>query len=180
MVKALSLFVFNVFINVSFGQTINAGADQDICDGECADLSATYTGGGVPTDYTVADITYAPDPYGGTTVSLTDDSQTGLLPIGFDFCFYGNTYSDFVICSNNWIGFSAGETSTWVTTAIPAVAGAPRNCIMGPWHDINPSVGGTISYDVYGAAPFRRLVVTYETVPMFSCGGLLFTSQIII
>lgn len=180
MIKALSLFVFNVFINVSFGQTINAGADQDICDGECADLSATYTGGGVSTDYTVADITYAPNPYGVTTVSLTDDSQTGLLPIGFDFCFYGNTYSDFVICSNNWIGFSAGETSTWVTTAIPAVAGAPRNCIMGPWHDINPSVGGTISYDVDGVAPFRRLVVTYETVPMFSCGGLLFTSQIII
>jgi hypothetical protein len=94
MVKALSLFVFNVFINVSFGQTINAVADQDICDDECADLSATYTGGGVPTDYTVADITYAPDPYDGTTVSLTDDSQTGLLPIGFDFCFYGNTLAN--------------------------------------------------------------------------------------
>ncbi|UPT66185.1 MAG: PKD domain-containing protein [Sphingobacteriales bacterium JAD_PAG50586_3] len=92
---------------------------------------------------------------------------------------FGNTYNNFYISSNNWIGFSPGQTSTWVTVPIPTNSGAaPRNCIMAPWQDINPGLGGQIRYAVYGTAPFRRLVISYYNVPMFSCTGLLYTSQI--
>jgi gliding motility-associated-like protein len=162
--------------------SIDAGEDVSVCPPECATLTATYVGGGGNTsDYTISDIPFAADPPGGTSVSLSDDTQTGFLPIGFDFCFYGNTYSEFIICSNNWIGFSGGETSTWITSPIPDASGSsPRNCIMGPWHDINPGVGGTITYEVLGTAPSRRLVVSYDNVPMFSCTDMEFTCQIII
>ncbi|MCG8574124.1 MAG: PKD domain-containing protein [Flavobacteriales bacterium] len=169
-----------------FSQTLDAGIDDTICPPETATLTATFAAGpgtDVPstTSYLVSDIPYAPDAYGGTAVVLTDDSQTGLLPIGFSFDFYGNTYTDFVICSNNWIGFSSGETSTWVTNTVPSAAiDRPKNCIMGPWQDINPGTGGTIQYQTLGVAPCRRLVVTYETVPMFSCTALIFSAQIII
>lgn len=192
MKKALLALVFSFsFISYSVAQWIDAEPEsQVVCGGTPATLTATITPpgtGGAPgslptTSYAISSIPYNPDPLtAGTFVSLTDDSQTGLLPIGFNFCYFGNTYSQFIIGSNNWIGFQTGETSTWVTTAIPNSTGtAPRNTIMGPWQDINPGAGGTVSYAVYGTAPFRRLAVSWNNVPMFSCTGQLYSSQIII
>lgn len=166
-------------------QTVDASPEtQNICFGASANLTATYSGPVVTstTSYAVSTVPYAPDPLtAGTAVALTDDSQSGLLPIGFNFCFFGQTYTQFIIGSNNWIGFSTGQTSTWVTTAIPNNTGAaPRNTIMGAWQDINPGVGGTVKYQVYGVAPNRRLSVSWNNVPMFSCTGQLYSSQITI
>jgi gliding motility-associated-like protein len=167
-------------------QTVDASPEvSNICFGASANLTATYSGPVVTatTNYTISTVPYNPDPLtGGTSVTLSDDSQTGMLPIGFNFCFFGNTYSQFIIGSNNWIGFQSGETSTWVTAAIPNTSGtvAPRNTIMGAWQDINPGVGGTVKYAVYGVAPNRRLSVSWNNVPMFSCTGQLYSSQIII
>ncbi len=152
--------------------SVNAGPDVTICAPNCTTLTATAVPSNQTTSYTQAVIPYAPDPFNvGTAVALTDDSQTGLLPLPFPFCYYGTVYNSFVIGSNGWLGFSA-TTSTWViTNPIPDASGAsPRNCIMGPWHDINPSVGGTIRYQTYGTAPCRRLVVSWNQVPMYSCG----------
>ncbi len=180
------LFVLALFVGVNVGAqtSITACPDTIICPTSgCANLYASYVmaGGGGATSYAITDIAYAPDAYAGTAVGLSDDSQSGMFPIGFTFCYYGNTYTNFVICSNGWIGFTAGMTSSWVTTTVPTVgAGTPRNCIMGPWQDINPSVGGQIRYQLLGVAPFRRLVVSYINVPMYSCTGLLATQQIII
>ncbi|MEY3443917.1 MAG: hypothetical protein RLZZ519_2198, partial [Bacteroidota bacterium] len=46
---------------------------------------------------------------GGTSVGLTDDAITGALPIGFNFNFYGNVYSQFVISSNGFISFNTAS-----------------------------------------------------------------------
>lgn len=170
----------------STAQTVDATPEiSNICFGNTATLSATYAGPVVTatTNYSISNIPFAPDPMTlGTSVTLTDDSQTGLLPIGFNFCYFGNTYSQFIIGSNNWVGFSSGQTSTWVTAPIPVAGGitAPMNTIMGAWQDINPGVGGTVKYAVYGTAPFRRLSVSWNNVPMFSCTSQLYSSQIII
>jgi len=181
LIKYISLFLLVISLR-SVAQTVDASPEvSTICFGATANLTATYAGPAVTatTNYTPSTIPYAPDPFSGTNVSLTDDTQTGFLPIGFSFCFYGQTYTQFIIGSNNWIGFSAGQTSTWVTTAIPTNAGtAPMNTIMGAWQDINPGIGGTVSYAVYGTAPNRRLVVSWSNVPMFSCTGQLYSSQI--
>lgn len=163
------------------GQTINAGPDQSITCGSTTTLTASFTQTQSSSQYAVSPIAYNPDSYTqGSIVSLGDDQNTtSPLPIGFSFCFFGNTYTNFYISSNNWIGFSPGQTTTWVTVPIPTNSGAaPRNCIMAPWQDINPGLGGQIRYAVYGTAPFRRLVISYYNVPMFSCTGMLYTSQI--
>jgi gliding motility-associated-like protein len=160
---------------------VNAGIDQTICAPNCATLNMTYLQANATTSYTQAVIPYAPDPFNvGTTVALTDDSQTGLLTLPFTFCFYGTAYNQFIIGSNGWVGFTA-TTSTWViTNPVPDGSGAsPRNCIMGPWQDINPSVGGTIRYQLYGSAPCRRMTVSWLNVPMYSCGTPA-TQQIIL
>lgn len=178
-------------INYIKAQAIDAEPEvSTVCGGGSATLTATVIPAGSPgapgslptTDYLISSIPYNPDPLtAGTPVTLSDDSQTGLIPIGFTFCYYGNNYTQFIIGSNNWIGFQTGETSTWVTVPIPNNTGAaPRNTIMGPWQDINPGVGGTVRYQMYGTAPFRRMSVSWNNVPMFSCTGQLYSSQIII
>jgi gliding motility-associated-like protein len=147
-----------------------------------ADLSQCVAGTNPnqTTNYGVSNITYSPDSYtNGNSVFLGDDAISTAIPIGFNFCYFGQTYNTFYIGSNNWVGFSAGQTTTWVTTPIPNGTGsAPMNCIMGPWQDINPGIGGTIKWAVYGTAPCRRLVISYYQVPMFSCTSQLYSSQI--
>lgn len=163
------------------GQTvINAGPDQNITCGASATLTAQVTQAPLSTStYNISTTAYNPDPFNqGTQITMGDDVVNGPYNIGFNFCYYGNNYSSFYIGSNNWIGFSPGQTATWMTIPIPTTGAAPRNCIMGPWQDIHPGLGGQIRYQVYGTAPFRRLVVTYNQIPMFSCTGLIYTSQI--
>ncbi len=182
--KKLFLIVTALFLVLNVygqGPSIDAGEDQSICPPECVDITAIFEGGGGNTsDYDVMAIPFAPDPYAGTPVILNDDDINGPLPIGFDFCFYGNTYSEVYICSNGWIGFSDGPTA-FTSEAIPSVdVNVPKNCIMGPWYDIDPGDGGEIRYQVLGIAPSRRFVVSYIDVPHFLCGDHLETYQITI
>ena len=151
--------------------------------------SGALSGGGAGNGcYAVSqNIAYNPDPYNiGTIVSFPDDEFSNVLPIGFDFCFMGTIYNQFVISSNGYITFEtacAGGYSTWVTSAIPAVTPDEiRSSILGPWQDIDPSVGGNLRYTTLGTAPNRRLVVNYQNIPMFSgsCNSQLFTGQITI
>jgi gliding motility-associated-like protein len=164
--------------------SIDAGPDQTICPPNCATLTATFTGGNGTSDYTVSAIPYNPDPFNaGTTVTLSDDAVSGALPIGFTFCFYGNNYTQFYIGSNGWISFSPGQATSFTSSSIPsALATVPKNCIMGPWQDWHPGIAGGpyIRYITQGVAPNRRLIVSFNQIPFFSCTSTLGTFQIII
>jgi gliding motility-associated-like protein len=185
MLKSIQLSVwFVMFFLMQFafaqGPMINAGPDVTICLPGSTTLTATVVDIRDPTAYTQTVIPYTPGPFsGGSTVSLSDDTQSGSIPITFPFCFFGISYTNCIIGSNNWLGFVTGQTSTWVTVPIPNnTGGAPRGTIMGPWQDINPGIGGTVRYYVDGVAPFRRFVLAYQNVPMFSCTSQSYTSQI--
>ena len=189
--KRKLLFLAGLFFGISkiYSQTIDASPEtQTICGGGTATLTAVVTpgggGGSAPTNsYAISSIPYAPDPYNtGTFVTLSDDSQTGALPIGFTFCFFGTNYTNFYIGSNGWIAFSPTAT-TFTSAPIPSVAAAiPKNCIMGPWQDWHPGIAGGpyINYQTLGTAPNRRLVVSWNNNPMFSCTSVTGTFQIVI
>ncbi len=166
---------------------ISAGPDQTICAPNCANLTGTYVDSKLPgtgaNAYTIATIPYAPDAYNvGTAIALSDDQWSQVIPIPFNFCFYGNTYNQCLIGSNGIVTFNLGTAGGYCTWPIPAT-NAPSNtygfsnCIMGPWHDMNPGVGGQIRYTTYGSAPCRRFVVSWYQVPMYSCGTPL-TQQV--
>lgn len=107
---------------------------------------------------------------GATSVNLGDDNGTAALNIGFDFNFYGNTYSQFYIASNGFLSFS-GTGMTGAVSRTPTVlptAGIPNNIIAVVWGDLDPSAGGTIKYQVFGNAPNRKLVVEYLNVPYYN------------
>ena len=137
------------------------------------------------TNYAVYQIPYNPDPFmAGTLVPGTnvDDGHSSVIPIGFSFFYYGAYFDSLVVSTNGYLTFDtsfAGAYSPYSTFVIPSTS-APFNAIMAPWQDINPGVGGEIRFAVNGTAPFRRFVVSYHNIPMFSCTSLLFSQQIIL
>jgi gliding motility-associated-like protein len=188
--KIINLIIFLVIGYQSLSQNCPyLGPDQFLPCGVnsttlTADLSQCGPGGANPnqtTNYTVSSIPYVAQTNTGTNLTMSDDSQQGPFNIGFNFCFYGQTYTQFYVGSNGWISFSGGQSVTFTSAAIPNTgATVPKNCIMGPWQDWHPGQGGQIRYQVSGVAPCRKLTVSWIGVPMFSCTGNQGTFHIVI
>ncbi|MGI9192184.1 MAG: gliding motility-associated C-terminal domain-containing protein [Chitinophagaceae bacterium] len=170
-------------------QTINAGPDITVpaCQ-PCTTLKATTTAPSVGTNnYTVSQITYTPYPFfGGTTIPLNiDDRWSAVYTIPFDFCYFGNTYTQFIISTNGQISFNINQANTFNPWSFNGVAPLPNaafvaahNSIMSPYHDILPTGQNIMSYNTFGTAPNRVFVVSWNNSPMFSCTNLLATQQI--
>ena len=123
---------------------------------------------------------FAPLPGTGTPVFLSDDQVSSALPIGFNFTFYGNTYSDFYISSNGFITFTDDGHSGCCSGQFVPNSNSPNNLIAFAWEDLNPSIGGTIDYFTTGSAPDRVLVMNFTDVPLFGGGGSPVTSQVLL
>ncbi len=154
---------------ISFGQnTIDAGPDDTICPPGSATLTASVS------------ITTG---LNGTALTLSDDEWSGVIPLGFNFTFFGNTYSNIVVGSNNILTFDASQAGGYcqwpINNAIPSSAD-PMNSIMCPWEDLYPPAGGTEVYTTTGTAPNRIFIVSYCSTPMYSCTNLLFTGSVML
>src|ERR1035437_6673810 len=166
---------------------IEAGNDTSICVPNCATLNATVTNILGATSYTESSIAYNPDPFNaGTSCNVfVDDGYSAAFPIGFTFCFYGNSYTQFIAGTNGLLSFDIALANQWqqwnITVAIPTTSNStPVDCIMVPWEDLYPPAGGTIKYAVYGVAPFRRLTLAFNNVAYYSCNNNHFTGEAII
>ena len=149
-----------------------------------ADLSQCGPGGPNPnqtTNYGVTNIPYVNQTNTGNSLTMSDDTQQGPFNIGFNFCFFGTTYTQFYVGSNGWVSFTGGQPTTFTSQTIPTGNGlVPKNCIMGPWQDWHPGLGGQIKYQMSGVAPCRKLTVSWIGVPMFSCTSNQGTFHIVI
>ena len=185
MQKKLSLVVIGLAAAFALSAQINAGTDTTICVPVPIALSADVDGIMGTTAYTVASTTWSPEVIAGTSINLNDDQVSDAQPIGFSFCFFGNSYTQFYIGSNGWIGFTSGQATTFASQTIPNTGvNVPKNCIMGPWQDWHPgtgnNVGNYIRYQTVGVAPNRKLIVTWDNVPMYSCINNLGRFQIVL
>lgn len=117
-----------------------------------------------------------------TYVTLSDDSWSPAVNIGFSFSFYGNTYSQCTIGSNGLISFNMSNANGYCPWALGAAGTLPntgfaaaRNSQMPAYHDINPSVwaspGGLIFYETIGSAPNRQFIVVYSNIMAYGGGG---------
>jgi gliding motility-associated-like protein len=182
-------FVFIILTNFVNAQ-LCLGNDTTLCIGQSVTINdCSNIGGGAGTGtaaYTITNIPYNPDPFNaGTSINLSDDQVSSVLNIGFSFCFFGNTYTQFYVGSNGWVGFTAGQTTSFTSATVPSTgATVPKNCIMAPWQDWHPgtgsNIGNYIKYQVLGTAPFRRLVVSWNGCPLYSCTTNLGTFQIVL
>lgn len=117
-----------------------------------------------------------------TNVSLGDDSVSGALPIGFDFNFYGNDFSNFFISSNGFITFSSGSGNGCCSGQNIPNTSTPNNLIAFAWEDLDPGNGGqpainVVRFSTEGSAPNRVLIMEFFNVDHFPSGGGV-TSQV--
>jgi len=195
--------VFAFFLLFIFGSQaqcilLDAGSDQTIdCDNPEVQLDITINGlpelilPNTGTETYRIEIPSCPLPAltGDPTNINVDDTFSGILPIDFDFSFYGNTYTEYVVGANGRIAFDtslANGFDNWSfepNELLPFEDGSSFffNMIYGAYHDIHPGIGGDINFFVSGTAPERALVVNFNAVPHFSCGvGTETTQQIIL
>ena len=156
-------------------------------------------------DYIATTTPYAAYPNNaGTQIPsiYIDDKFSPLIPMAFPFCFYGLNYNNIVVGSNGMVTFEAlcaNQNNAYTLTVgglpqpLPYAGGAgpsaisttyyPRTAIMGVYQDIDPSQTPlptrSIEYNVFGTAPCRKFVVSFVDIRMFSCTGLVQTTQIV-
>ncbi|MFY7669111.1 MAG: PKD domain-containing protein [Crocinitomicaceae bacterium] len=183
----LTLFLTSSTFLKLYGQSVpcpfvNAGPDQtaDCSSAQgCANLTATFLDIRETSSYSIESIPHTlPIPYnqsGGTQVSAnTDDVWSSIITLPFSFCYYGQTYTTCKIGSNGSILFNptAGAGGQpWAFSAsltnTTGINGAGH--VLGVYHDIDPSVCGTIKWFVSGSAPCRQFIVSYDQICQFSC-----------
>lgn len=194
------LLFLATFLVSSFAQAqgpgslfVDAGPDQEIvCGGAgCVDLTATFletfdTSG---QNYGVNSIPYTPPfAFNGLANSLNpniDDAWSGVDNLPFEFCFFGDTETQFQVGSNGVIRFDVDPGDLSNGWSFDENLPNNSNSTLGeanvftPVHDIDPTQSTTeeIGYEVLGTFPNRVLVVSYYEVPLFSgsCNALLAT-----
>ena len=147
-------------------------------------------------NYSVSSCAYNWENFFGNNIVLPVDDRFSAvaITIPFMFCYDGVQFNQLLVSSNGYVIFDPmGCTTNLPTTnaapntssgwsidySIPNTNQAPRNCIMGPWHDIDPAVGGVITYSgALGTAPNRHFIVSWSNANMFSCTTQESTQQI--
>ena len=108
-----------------------------------------------------------------------DDVETMGLPLGFDFDFYGATFSQFGIDSNGYLKFTSGR-SDFTNNCGYSELDHP-DMVAPYWDDLSPQLPGAAIYyetrspcDTYppGSTAASCLVVQYQDVPHFNSTNL--------
>jgi gliding motility-associated-like protein len=129
-----------------------------------------------------------PDVPGTVTPFVQDDFYSDVIPIGFNFPFYGTVYNSLVASTNGYISFDISNANLPCHYSL-APGNVPngtydRALIMGPYHDIDPEVAVTyspnmvIGYSSINTAPYRKWIFSFYKVPLYStnpatCGPLI-------
>lgn len=182
-------------VNINPGSLTINGNDLVIpCGSNTATLNAEYLKTGGTQTYRVESIPYAPPfPFTGGTgsTSITDDDEwSDIIDLGFDFCFYGNTFNKALFGSNGAITFdidgvipggrySPNNYSGYsFTNSIPSNSAGTTlpyvNAIMGVLQDTDPAANlnysdWSINYQIMGFAPCRMLVVNMYNLALYDC-----------
>jgi len=100
----------------------------------------------------------------GTPVfgAYADDGNEGPVPVGFDFPFYGNDFSEFYVCSNGWLSFTNSALTTYTNQPLPNTGSTvPENLIAPFWDDmvVDPITRGL---DVHYLFDGEKTIVQYD------------------
>ena len=182
--KQVYIFILCILSSIGvLAQCSVSVPDTFVCHyGDELIITPEISGFSVTKTYAIEEIVYQYYILSDTTqVFLFDDDVTNALPIGFDFEFFGEIYSEFYIGSNGWISFSPDQPVEYVHRTVPSNLNVPVNAIMAPWEDWEPAMAGSVSYEVMGTGNTQKLVVSYDGVGHYNCGdntGALGTFQI--
>ncbi len=132
---------------------------------------------------------------------IMDDRYSSVIDIGFPFSFFGITYTNLTASTNGFLSFDISKVATFSHFGIlnnggllSSTVGIPedlpstlydRALIMGPYHDLDPNISLStqqIKYDVVGTAPYRKWILSYYQVPLYTtaCLNLNYNTQQIV
>lgn len=170
--------------------SIDAGTDQNLtCADPCVDLTAAPFETGATDSYVVNSVPHTPpiayDEPGGTAVSVnTDDTYSPEIPLPFTFCFYGQNYNSVTVGSNGAISLGGGDANAYhpysFSSSVPSTDLNDAGDIFGVYHDVDPTVNGTVKYYILGSAPCRIFVVSYHDLGHYSCTSLRSTYMMVL
>lgn len=149
---------------------VNAGDDITISAGLPVRLTGHYEG------------------YVGNPITATDDAFVGPLEIGFDFTFYGETFSKFAISPNGVVSFDVPDIIGTAYYQDPIVIPSPskwfKKAILAPYKDLFQKPVDAHSNFLYyltvGKAPDRQLIIGWCNAPMYNCESSLATYQLVL
>lgn len=143
--------------------------------------------------YEAIPITYTTYPTTGNLVAPGDyfpngdDGYTNPVGLGFNFNFYCTTYSNVLIYTNGLLQFNIGQPSTFPLgydaaqdIPDPSLPTVLNGMVCFRMDDLDPSVGGTVTYTTIGTSPNQAFVLTYSDVPIFGNPSLLNSGQIVL
>jgi gliding motility-associated-like protein len=187
----LLLFVFCSKVHLCHAQAIGfveGNATTIFCDSSCATVHTSYTKLYKTTNYNVDTIPFTTQTLAGATVlNLSDDSFSNIIPIGFTFCFYNNTYTNLVVSRNGVVSFDLNfaniPCSFNTAQTIPFSSNSfPTPSIFCPFMDLTATTTGNIRYKTIGVAPYRKFVLQYNNLPLFgaNCINAKNTSELVL
>lgn len=138
-------------------------------------------------NYVISSITYSAFPNTGNSLVSSfspngDDGITGPIPIGFNFNFYCGTYSQVIVGSNGFLTFDLINTinpATSQTSQFFPNTASPNGMVCFYWNDLDPGIGGNVTFTTIGTSPNQMFILTYTNVPIWNT-SLLNSGQIIL
>lgn len=126
-----------------------------------------------------------------------DDKYSNVINLPFEFCYYGNKFTQIVVGANGTVSFNtskANQTSGYeICNMFQQVSSLPKsndelnfpkNTIFALFHDIDPSIataaGQTIEWQLLGTAPCRKMVINWKNVAHYGCNTLVSTFQCVL
>ncbi len=136
----------------------NFNADWTVSNGDNDFVSFTPNAGG-PVTYVLSQTgTYNIEINDPTYFDIFGDAVTE-IPIGFNFNFFGTSYSNCFVGGDGFITFGGDPGSGYCCGQYIPDAAVPNNLIAAGWSNMD---NGNAHYEIFGTSPFRRLVITLD------------------
>jgi gliding motility-associated-like protein len=117
-----------------------------------------------------------------TLLSLNDDQVSASLNLGFNFTYFGTTFTQFKISSNGFITLGTANNNSGCCSGqtIPSTTGI-QNFIAGYWEDLDPDGGNAGTIETYraGSGANEIRVINFINVPHFGSNDSI-TFQIVL
>ncbi|WP_436499822.1 S8 family serine peptidase [Actinokineospora sp. HUAS TT18] len=103
---------------------------------------------------------------GDTPISLTGDDAATVVPLPFEFWFYGRTYSQAHVGTNGHVNFLAPAPTALSNTPIPS-SNVPNAAIYPFWDDLRLDATSRVMSKTLGTAPNRQFVIEWRDTIIF-------------
>ena len=99
----------------------------------------------------------------------TDDTNSGLVNIGFDYWYDGVRFTQFGVNGNGFARLGTAPTGSSFTNSIATTTNAPK--IMAFWDDLCVGSNGKVHFKTIGSAPNRKLIVEFQNMQITRGAG---------